>query len=259
MRGIVLVEGDFNYYMKEVLARRMFKSAQERDQVPVECFAKKGSNCISAVMTKIMFCDESRTHHHPTCIGGNNFADCYDRMAHPPASLALQSLGLPRPAIRVLLKAMQNMQFFFCAGFGKSSRSYGGSIKNPTLSLGQGNAAAGPTFLTISSLIVNAYLREGHGARTMTSLTHRLFILATVLYVDDADNIHMTTSVTDSPLELIQHAQHSTNTWGSLAIATGAAMKPEKCFAYFMTYPVVRGQHILGTIHDLPDPTDLIH
>jgi hypothetical protein len=55
MRGIVLVEGDFNYYMKEVLARRMLKSAQERDQVPVECFAKKGSNCISAVMTKIMF------------------------------------------------------------------------------------------------------------------------------------------------------------------------------------------------------------
>ena len=95
MRGIVLVEGDFNYYMKEVLARRMLKSAQERDQVPVECFAKKGSNCISAVMTKIIFCDESRTHHHPTCIRGNNFTDCYDRMAHPPASLALQSLGLP--------------------------------------------------------------------------------------------------------------------------------------------------------------------
>jgi hypothetical protein len=42
MRGIVLVEGDFNYYMKEVLARRMLKS-------------KKGSNCISAVMTKICF------------------------------------------------------------------------------------------------------------------------------------------------------------------------------------------------------------
>jgi hypothetical protein len=59
MRGIVLVEGDFNYYMKEVLARRMLKSAQERDQVPFECFAKKGSNCISAFMTKIMFCDES--------------------------------------------------------------------------------------------------------------------------------------------------------------------------------------------------------
>ncbi len=34
--------------------------------------------------------------------------------------------------------------------------------------------------------------------------------------------------------------------------------KPEKCFSYFTTYPVVRGHHILGTIHDLPDPTALI-
>jgi hypothetical protein len=68
----------------------------------------------------------------------------------------------------------------------------------------------------------------------------------------------MTPSGTASPSELIQHAQHSTNAWGNLAIATGAAMKPEKCFSYFMTYPVVRGHHILGTIHNLPDPTALI-
>jgi hypothetical protein len=258
MRGIVLVEADFNYYMKVVIARRMLKSAQEKDQVLVEYFAKRGSNCINAVMTKVMFCGESHTHNHPTCIGGNDFTDCYDRIAHPPASLALQSFGLPRPAIRVLLKAMQTMWFFLRTGFGESSRLYGGSIKNPTLSLGQGNAAAGPTFLAISSLIVNAYLREVHGARTMTSLTHRLFILVAVLYVDDADNIHMTPSITASPSEPIQHAQNSTNAWGGLAIATGAAMKPEKCFAYFMTYPVVRGHHILGTIIDLPDPTAFI-
>jgi hypothetical protein len=112
MQGIVLVEADYNYYMKEILARRMLRSAQEnKNQIPVECFAKKGSNCINAVMTKIMFCDESRTHHHPICIGGNDFADCYDRMAHPPASIALQSFGLPRPAIRVLLIAMQTANY----------------------------------------------------------------------------------------------------------------------------------------------------
>jgi len=112
----------------------------------MECFAKKGSNCINAVMTKIMFCDESRIHHHPTCIGGNDFADCYDRIAHPPASIALQSFGVPQPAIRVLLIAIQTMQFFLRTGFGESARSYGGSSEHPTLGLGQGNAAAGPSF-----------------------------------------------------------------------------------------------------------------
>ena len=258
MRGIVLVECDFNWYMKVVVARRMLQSAQEKNQVPIECFAKKGSNCINAVMTKIMLCDESRIHHHPACIGGNDFADCYDRIAHPPASIALQSFGVPRPAIRVLLIAMQTMQFFLRTGFGESNRSYGGSIESPTLGLGQGNAAAGPGFLAISSLIVNAYLREGHGVRTQTSLTLRAYILAAVLYVDDTDNFHMTPKVTASAPELIQHSQESTNVWGGLAIATGAAMKPEKCFAYFMTYPVKSGRHRLGTIEDLPSASTLI-
>ena len=91
---------------------------------------------------------------------------------------------------------MQTMRFFLRTGFGESTRSYGGSVDNPTLSLGQGNAAAGPTFLAISSLIVNAYLRQGHGARTTTSITNRLMVLAAVLYVDDTDNIHMAPSVT---------------------------------------------------------------
>ena len=91
----------------------MLASAQEKDQISIECFAKKGSICINVVMTKVMFCDESRTHHHPTtCIGGNDFGDCYDRIAHPPASIALQSFGIPCAAIRVLLLAMQTMRFF---------------------------------------------------------------------------------------------------------------------------------------------------
>ncbi len=60
----------------------------------------------------------------------------------------------------------------------------------------------------------------------------------------------------DSTSELIQHAQHSTNVWGNLAIATGEAMKPEKCFAYFMTYPVVTWKvTMLGPLLNSTDST----
>jgi hypothetical protein len=179
----------------------MLTSAQENNQIPIECFAKKGSNCINAVMTKVMFCDESCTHHHPTCIGGNDFGNCYDRIAHPPASIALQSFGVPRPVIRVLLLAMQTMRFFLRMGYGELDRLYGGLTEDRTLGLGQGNAAAGSSFLAISTQIVNAYLQDGHGAQTMTSLSHQRFILAAVLYVDDPDNIHMTALVSATPKE----------------------------------------------------------
>ncbi len=67
-------------------------SAQDMGQIPIECFAKKGSNCVNAVIAKIMVCDKSRMHHHPTCIGGNSFGDCYDRV-HTPQQASLQSWG----------------------------------------------------------------------------------------------------------------------------------------------------------------------
>ena len=35
-------------------------------------------------------------------------------------------------------------------------------------------------------------------------------------------------------------------------------MKPEKCFAYFMIYPVTGGRHRLGTIEDLPSASTFI-
>jgi hypothetical protein len=211
MHAICLLECNFNYYNKTVFARQMLAPAQEKDQIPIECFAKKGSNCINAVLAKVMFCNELRTHHHPTCIGGNDLGNCYDRMAHPPASMALQSFGVPRPAKRVLFLAMQTMRYFLRTGYGKSDRMYRGLTKDRTLGFGQANAAAGPGFLALSSSIINAYLCNGHGAWTMTSLTYWLFILAAVLYVDDADNIHMLAQATATLNKLIEHTQNSTN------------------------------------------------
>jgi hypothetical protein len=99
MQAIVLLEGNFNCCMKLIFACRMMILAQDKGQIPIKCFAKKGSSCVIAIMTKIMMCDESRTHHHPMCIGGNDFGDCYDRVAHPPASIALQSWGVAQAPI----------------------------------------------------------------------------------------------------------------------------------------------------------------
>jgi hypothetical protein len=163
MRAIVLLEGDFHFYMKLIFAQGMMISAQDKGQIPIKYFAKKVSNCVNAVITKIMVCNKSRMHHHPTCIGGNDFGNCYDRSAHPPASIALQSWGVAQEPVPVLLLAMQTMRVFLYTGFGESTESYGGFGEDRTLGLGQGNAAAGPVFLALSSLIVNAYLCEGNG------------------------------------------------------------------------------------------------
>jgi hypothetical protein len=55
------------------------------------------------------------------------------------------------------------------------------------------------------------------------------------MYIKDTDLIHWSVQPSCNLSELIATAQTVTYAWGSLAIATGAAMKLDKCYAYF--YP----------------------
>jgi hypothetical protein len=168
----------------------MIGSSLERNLFPGKCSSKKVSNCINAIMTKIFICVESRIHHHDACIAGNNFGDCYDWAAHPIAAISLQSLGVPQPAINVLLKTTETMRFYLRTGFGEAKTSYGGTHEERLAGYGQDNAAAGSGFTAMSLLIVNAYLHDGFGARIYSSYYKRLLLLAAVMKVNDIDLIH---------------------------------------------------------------------
>jgi hypothetical protein len=138
LRAICLLKADFNWINKIIFAKQMIGSALERNLIPGECFSKKGSNCINAVMTKIFICNKSRIHHHDACIAGNDFGDCYNSAAHPIAALLLCSFGVPQPAINVLLETMETMRLFLRTSFGESKTSYGGSHKEHLAGYGQG-------------------------------------------------------------------------------------------------------------------------
>ena len=120
LRAICLFEADFNYWTKLVFARRMMKKAREEDGIPDEVYAKKGSHCDDATMSKVFFCDLSRIMRHPAAITEADLGECYDRMAHPPTSIAMQSWGVPKSACKVVLTALQLMQFCLKNGFGES-------------------------------------------------------------------------------------------------------------------------------------------
>ncbi len=73
------------------------------------------------------------------------------------------------------------------------------------------------------------------------------------MYVDDTDLDHWASVPSCTPTELIAAAQTATYAWGGLAIATGAAMKPEKCYAYFLSYWYNCGREKLRTVKALPE------
>jgi hypothetical protein len=128
------------------------------------------------------------------------------------------------------------MRFYLCMGFGESKTSYGRTHEEWLEGYGQGNVAAGPGFIAMSLLIVNAHLRDGFGARIYSSYYKQLLLLVAVMYVNDTYLILWAGQPSYSPSKLIAAAQTATFAWGSLDIATGAAMKPEKCNAYYLSY-----------------------
>ena len=103
------------------------------------------------------------------------------------------------------------------------------------------------------SLIVNACLCNGCSAWVYSSYCKRLLILVVVMYVDDTNLVHWSSMPSCTPAELIAAAQTATYVWGGLAIATGAAMKPEKCYVYFLSYWCDCGWVKLRTVKALPD------
>ncbi len=72
-----------------ILAKQMIGMALEKKLILGECFSKRGSYCISAVMMRIFTCDESRIHHHDMVLKGCGFSECYNIIAHNVAGMSL--------------------------------------------------------------------------------------------------------------------------------------------------------------------------
>ena len=77
------------------------------------------------------------------------------------------------------------------------------------------------------------------------------------MYVEDTDLIHRS-CILCNPKKLIAAVQTATYAWGGLAITTGAAMKPEKCYAYFLLYWFDKGRAKMRMISSLPVPSAFI-
>jgi hypothetical protein len=59
MRAICLLEANHNWLNKFVLAKQMMDKAFQGDIIPVEQFAKRGSQATEGVLTSGLFCDIS--------------------------------------------------------------------------------------------------------------------------------------------------------------------------------------------------------
>jgi hypothetical protein len=251
MRAICLLEADYNWLNKYVFAKRMMDRAFQEDIVLVKQFAKQGSQAPEGVVASSLFCNIARALHRTAAIESVDFANCYNAVSHPMASIALQSFKVRKVMLVMMLSVLQTMKWYLKTAFSQSLTFFGGSQDDPLMGFGQGNRAALPGFLAVSTLLIEAYRRQGHGARFTPGLARDALILAAVIYVNDSNLLHLAQS-TPTDAEFLASVQAATVDWTGLVHASGGSLKPAKCFWYMLGWKWVRGVARLKSLAELP-------
>lgn len=258
LRAICLLEADYNWLMKLIFAKRMMDNALSRGVVPAEQFAKKGSRPQDGCMIKLFHYDRARVLHHTAAIESVDLHSCYDSVAHPVASIALQAFSISIMMIKVMLSALQTMKFFLRTGFGDSKSFFGGTDSSPYGGLGQGNGAAPPAFTAVSTLLIMAFVAMGHGNEVECAITGFCFSIAAIMYVDDTDLLTWARSSCASDEEFRQQVQDAVTDWTKLVLATGGALRPDKCFWYWIAFRFKNGIPYYRSLRELPKEPILV-
>jgi hypothetical protein len=203
------------------------------------------------VVVSGLFCDIARSLHKTAAIESVDLANCYNAVAHPIVSIALQRFKVRKEMVKVTLLVLQITSWHLRTSFGQSKSSYKGTSLDPSMGLGQGNGAGPPAFTAQNTLMINGYKLLGHGVDLYSAWTGVLFTLVAVIFVDDSDLLHMVCETT-SDEDFISKVQAATDNWAGIVNATGGSLKPPKCFWYMLSHAWKKGKPQLKKLAQLP-------
>ena len=234
-RTIHLLEADFSEGCKMIFSKRMMNNARRCDQIPEEQYARKGGKSIDAAFHKVLTLDHMRLLRRSGISFASDLMNCYDRMTHASGALALRTLGVPGKAVECLSNTVQGMRNHIRTAYGDSMTYYTGSIEEPLQGGGQGNPAAPPMWTALSIIILRVLELYDPGVTIMTSISLAITIYTAIMYVDDTDMFSFG-HINESAEDLLQRTQFLALRWCDALWATGGALRPEKCWWYFVRF-----------------------
>jgi hypothetical protein len=99
LRSILLMEADFNATNKMVYGDRMLVNVRKYKLMPEEIYSKRNRLADNGTLSKVIFYDITRQLHRPAGLASVDVDNCYDRIAHPMASMIVQAFGVPTTAV----------------------------------------------------------------------------------------------------------------------------------------------------------------
>lgn len=224
LRAIILFEADFNWLQKNMFSKKMADLAMKHDLVPPEKCAAPGKDGCEGTLLKQFHTDHLRTMHILHATISADLENCYDSVAQAVASIGMRAFGVRATTVAVFLTCYQTMRFYLQTAYGIAVEPYGGTAGNPFSSLLQGSGLTPWTFLCVSTLMINSYKEQGHGATYVSPITLASIRLAAAMFVDDTD-LFFSGSRGMSEEEFLNMVQEGINEWARTVITTGGNIK----------------------------------
>jgi hypothetical protein len=89
------MEDDFNAINKTIYGVRMLANVRKYKLIPEEVYSERKSLANDGTLSKILFFDIARQLCHSAGLASVDANNCYDRIAHPMASLIFQAIWHP--------------------------------------------------------------------------------------------------------------------------------------------------------------------
>ena len=154
MRNIMIVEGDLQYLMKEVWARRLMTSA---DPLLIDSQnAKKQKVAQSAVLNHRLGMDLTLAKHSEAIIVVNDAVNCYDRIILEVAALASMRMGMTIACSIFFINLLRSVKHFLVLGSLVTEGFVQSSKSEPLDGTGQGAGWSPVTWMTVFDIVLTA-------------------------------------------------------------------------------------------------------
>ena len=120
------------------------------------------------------------------------------------------------------------MKIFLCIAYGHSKVFSGTIMLIKIQGLCQGNGAAPPTWLQISSLLIRVQRRNRHGITIRSPISRKQIHQVGILYVDDT-NLWVGLEEDNNLISATYKAQEGANQWGHSLTEVGGGLNASKC------------------------------
>ena len=236
LRTICLFQSDFNHNNKH-LGRQLMQHSVNNKMFAKEQFSVQGKKSITHALNKTLLFDNVRYNKGCLAIASCDLKSCYDRIAHVPAKLAVQSMGVPEAPLLSLFSTLQECQYYTRTVYGDSTTTFGGKEEgydHNAQGAGQGNGAAPQIWAVLSTKMFEMMAELGLDTSLLTPVSKEEMRLAGFAYVDDSDIF--VCRLDENINALVDKLQQLVDNWELAAKVTGGAIAPEKCWWYLLEF-----------------------